>query len=436
MKISFNINLANNFLNEQNLKQLTPFVESHHKQLIKKSGKGNNFLGWLQLPSTMLNDKKIIERSDNIKKLWENKNITHIVVVGIGGSYLGARAIYEALTGNFHETSPKSPKLIFAGHNMSSKYLNDLTKYLSDKDFGIIVISKSGTTLEPALAFRLLKTTLEEKHSMTEVSQRIIAITDSEKGALRNFANTECYESFDIADDIGGRYSVLSPVGIIPLALTGINILELLKGGEVAQNHFIENASIDGNIALKYAAVRHILYSQDKSIEMLVSFCPELFYFIEWWKQLFGESEGKQNKGIFPAGAIFSTDLHSLGQYIQEGARIFFETFISVKDQGQPLIIPEKQNDADNLNYLKGKDIGYVNNIAEKGTMLAHKEGDVPVLQIEINKIDEYNLGQLIYFFEFACAISGYMFEVNPFDQPGVEVYKKNMFELLDKPGA
>ncbi len=396
-------------------------------KLISKQGKGNDFLGWLDLPVYC---KSII---DEIKEAAKNfsEGLDAVVVVGIGGSNLGAKAIYEGLKPKFEKLKPE---ILFAGNNLDEDYHYELVEYLSDKQFGIIVISKSGTTTEPAIAFRILREKLEQTAGKEIAAKRIIAITDREKGALRKLANEEGYKTFVIPDDVGGRYSVLSPVGLVPLAVAGIDIEQLCKGASDVRKALYEDKS-DENIAFMYAAARNLLYEQGYKVELLVNYNTSLITFAEWWKQLFGESEGKEGKGLFPASANFTTDLHSLGQFIQEGSRILFETVISVKQTKNNLTIPKNNDDTDGLNYIAGKKIDYVNKMAMQGTYLAHTSAGVPNIIIEIDKVDEYNFGGLIYFFELSCAISGYMLGVNPFDQPGVEAYKRNMFALLGKPG-
>lgn len=433
MNIKINTNFADSFVSKNELEKLKPYLEFYHKSLVEKTGKGNDFLGWLDLPTEILNDNSLFEKVQSIKEKWEKLKITHIVVIGIGGSYLGTKAVSEALISEFDQSN--NPKLIFAGHHMSSSYLNSLFQILDKLSFGVIVISKSGTTLEPALAFRLIKQKLVDRFGEENCNDRIVAITDKSKGALRKLANLNSWSSFDIADDIGGRYSVLSPVGIVPLMLAGLNVKELINGAIEAEKFLKSKFSFEDNPALKYAAIRYLLYNSGKPVELLVSFNPELQYFAEWWKQLFGESDGKDNKGIFPGSAIFSTDLHSMGQYIQEGLRVLFETFISVEGSDSSLVVPKTSADEDGLNYLAGREVAEINSKAAKATMLAHYEGNVPVIEISIPEMNEFNLGSLMYFFEFACAISGYLLDVNPFNQPGVEAYKLNMFALLGKPG-
>jgi glucose-6-phosphate isomerase len=358
------------------------------------------------------------------------------VVIGIGGSYLGSRAVIEALTHSFSALrKEKHHEIIFAGQNISEDYLSELLEILDVRNYSIVMISKSGVTTEPAIAFRILRNHLEKKIGKAAAADRIIAITDSRKGALRPLADSNGYETFVIPDNIGGRYSVLTPAGLLPVALSGIDIRMLVKGAKSMEMITRHNRNAVSNPSLLYASARNLIMKTGKTTEIMVSYTPKLHYFAEWWKQLFGESEGKDGKGIFPAAVDFTTDLHSLGQYIQDGQRIMFETVLSVKNPGRKLTIPKENDDSDQLNYLSGKRLSEVDHNAETGTILAHNDGNVPVLIISIPEIDEYYIGQLFYLFELACAVSGYILDVNPFDQPGVEAYKKNMFALLSKPG-
>ena len=408
-------------------------VEKAYKELVTKRGKGNDFLGWLDLPINVT-ENEINKIKSVAKQLIEKSEV--IVVVGIGGSYLGARAVIEALQPYFTTTDnrKKNTEIVYAGTHLSEDYLHDLLHWLNDKEYSIIIISKSGTTTEPALAFRLLKTHCEKKYGKNNAQRRIVAITDKSRGVLKRIANNEGYQTFVIPDDVGGRYSVLTPVGLLPIAAAGFDIAKLLLGAKKMRQQLYEATTWQQNPAMQYALLRYLLYTKEnRKIELMVSYEPKLLYFIEWFKQLFGESEGKEGKGIFPAGAIFSTDLHSLGQYIQEGERIIFETVLSVKNSQKRIPIPYLENNEDELNYLQSKSIQEINLIAEKGTRLAHIEGEVPNFTISISKIDEETLGEMIFFFEFSCALGGYLLDVNPFDQPGVEAYKKNMFKLLGK---
>lgn len=408
-------------------------VEKAYKELVTKRGKGNDFLGWLDLPINVT-ENEINKIKSVAKQLIEKSEV--IVVVGIGGSYLGARAVIEALQPYFTTTDnrKKNTEIVYAGTHLSEDYLHDLLHWLNDKEYSIIIISKSGTTTEPALAFRLLKTHCEKKYGKNNAQRRIVAITDKSRGVLKRIVNSEGYQTFVIPDDVGGRYSVLTPVGLLPIAAAGFDIAKLLLGAKKMRQQLYEATTWQQNPAMQYALLRYLLYTKEnRKIELMVSYEPKLLYFIEWFKQLFGESEGKEGKGIFPAGAIFSTDLHSLGQYFQEGERIIFETVLSVKNSQKRIPIPYLENNEDELNYLQSKSIQEINLIAEKGTRLAHIEGEVPNFTISISKIDEETLGEMIFFFEFSCALGGYLLDVNPFDQPGVEAYKKNMFKLLGK---
>ena len=359
------------------------------------------------------------------------------VVIGIGGSYLGSKAVIDALSDSFSHIkgSFESPIVLFAGQNISEDYLFELRDLLDSKEWACAVISKSGTTTEPALAFRLLKQDLEERYGVEEARKRIIAITDEERGALRSLATTEGYKTFVIPDNVGGRYSVLTPVGLIAIAIAGFDVRELVNGAKSMEIACGIDVPFEENIASQYAAARNALYKKGKKVEIMVNYNPKLHFIAEWWKQLYGESEGKESKGIFPASVDFSSDLHSMGQYIQEGERILFETVLSVNQVNNEVLVPEDQADLDKLNFLAGKRVDYINKMAELGTSIAHVDGGVPNIRISIPQLNEYYLGQLIYFFEIACGISGYILDVNPFDQPGVEAYKKNMFALLEKPG-
>jgi len=404
----------------------------HLDSLNNGTGQGNDFLGWLTLPDDILPQIEKIEKS--ARHLRSVSDTT--VVIGIGGSYLGARAVIEALS---HTFSPllknKKHDVIFAGQNICEDYLAELMELLDSRNYSIVVISKSGITTEPAIAFRILRNHLEKKVGKLEASERIIAITDAKKGALRSLAETNGYETFIIPDNIGGRFSVLTPVGLLPIAISGLDISMLVKGAKSMEELSRNNKHAETNPSLLYASARNLILQNGKSVEILVGFTPKLHFFSEWWKQLYGESEGKDGKGLFPASADLTTDLHSLGQYIQDGQRILFETMISVTNPVKKLTIPLEKDDPDQLNYLAGKRLSEVNHNAESGTILAHNDGNVPVITITIPALDEFYTGQMIYFFEMACAISGYILDVNPFDQPGVEAYKKNMFALLNKPG-
>ncbi|MGN1310097.1 MAG: glucose-6-phosphate isomerase [Clostridia bacterium] len=409
-------------------------VEKAHNELHEMATKENEFAGWLTLPTNY--DK---EEFDRIKKAADKiKNDSEVlVVIGIGGSYLGARAVIEALTNTFYNILPqkqrKLPQIFFAGNNMSPDYINDLLTCIGKKDISINVISKSGTTTEPAIAFRIFREFLESKYGIDEARRRIYVTTDKVKGALKTLANEEEYETFVIPDNIGGRYSVLTAVGLLPIAVAGIDIEKLMNGARNGEENY-NDSDVKYNACYRYAVARNILYKQNKTTEILVNYEPKMLYFTEWWKQLYGESEGKEGKGIFPAGATFTTDLHSLGQYIQEGKRNIFETVINIENTKTDIKMKADEDNIDGLNYLEGKTMNYVNHKAMEGTIKAHTEGEVPNILINMEKLDEEILGELIYFFELACAISGKILGVNPFNQPGVEAYKKNMFKLLEKP--
>ena len=422
------------FIPEESILGFQEQVNTQISSLNEKTGAGNDFLGWLDLPSNISEDQ-INSIEEVAASLREKAEI--IVVVGIGGSYLGAKSIISAMSHNFDKFrgGKKGPDVIFAGQNIGEDYLSELIEVLDALSYAIIVISKSGTTTEPAIAFRILKEHLEEKVGPAEASQRIITITDNSKGALRKLSDQVGYHSFTIPDDVGGRYSVLTPVGLLPIACAGYDIRDFIKGATGLKKQTGPDISFRENPAAFYPAARYALYRNGRSIEILANYNEKLIYFSEWWKQLYGESEGKENKGIFPASVNFTADLHSMGQYIQEGERILFETVISVSNPDRHLTIPEDKGNLDQLNYLAGKRINEVNQMAELGTLLAHIDGGVPNMRIEIPAINEYHLGELVYFFEIACGISGYLLEVNPFNQPGVEAYKKNMFALLEKPG-
>ena len=435
MKLNFNYQFAKNFFNENELKQIKPYVELANEVLTSKSGAGNDFLGWIDLPENY--DKDEFAR---IKKAAEKiKNDSEVlIVIGIGGSYLGAKAAIEFLSHSFYNNLPKdkrkTPEIYFAGTNMSGVYLQHLIEVVGDRDFSVNVISKSGTTTEPAIAFRVFKKMLEEKYGKEEAAKRIYATTDKEKGALKTLATAEGYETFVVPDNVGGRFSVLTAVGLLPIAAAGINIDELMAGAKDAMNDFA-NKDMDENQALQYAAVRNILHRKGKDLELMVNYEPRVHYLAEWWKQLFGESEGKDGKGLYPTSADFSADLHSLGQYIQEGKRLFFETVVSIGKPEVEFVIESDKDNLDGLNFIAGKTLDYVNKKATDGVILAHVDGNVPNLGINIPEVTPYHLGYTFYFFEKACGVSGYLLGVNPFDQPGVEAYKKNMFALLGKPG-
>ncbi|MBR6600648.1 MAG: glucose-6-phosphate isomerase [Bacteroidaceae bacterium] len=431
--IALNIDKTAGFIAEGAVKAYAPQVQEALEMLEKGTGLGNDFLGWLHLPSSIteehLND--IQETANTLRELCDV-----VVVAGIGGSYLGARAVIEALSNNFHSyLKSDSPSIIYAGHNISEDYLFELTEFLKDKKFGVINISKSGTTTETALAFRLLKKQCEDQRGIDVARKVIVAVTDAKRGAARTTADNEGYKSFIIPDNVGGRFSVLTPVGLLPIAIAGYDIKALVKGAADMEAATAPEVPFEENIAAVYAATRNALYADGKKIEILVNYQPKLHYVSEWWKQLYGESEGKDGKGIFPASVDFSTDLHSMGQWIQQGERTIFETVISVENTKYSLIVPADEKNLDGLNFLAGKHVDEVNKMAELGTLLAHVDGGVPNLRIVMPMLDEYYIGQLLYFFEKGCGISGYVLGVNPFNQPGVEDYKRNMFALLGKPG-
>ena len=430
--ISFKFDKALNFLSDNVLENNFSIASIALSDLLNGKGKGNDFLGWVNLPNDI--DNYLLDSIEESARVLRN-NCDIVVVIGIGGSYLGAKAVIEALNNSFDllQKDRKNPIVLFAGQNIGEDYLFELQELLKDKKFGIISISKSGTTTEPAIAFRLLKTQLENQAGKEVAKKLIICITDKEKGALRILADKEGFTTYVIPDNVGGRFSVLTPVGLLPIAVAGYDIRALVNGAIDMKNKAIVPST--DNIAIQYAIIRNELYKTGKKIELLVNFNPKLHYIAEWWKQLYGESEGKDGKGIFPAAVDFTTDLHSMGQYIQDGERHLFETVITVEKSTHSLLIPHDKDNLDGLNFLAGKNIDNVNKMAELGTCIAHVDGGVPNLKIVLPELSEYNLGQLLYFFEIACGISGYILGVNPFNQPGVEAHKKNMFALLDKPG-
>ncbi|MBR1968786.1 MAG: glucose-6-phosphate isomerase [Clostridia bacterium] len=432
-KISFDYTKAAQFISEDEINALRPYIKEAHNTLHNKTGRGSDFTGWVNLPENY--DREEFSR---IKKAAEKikSNSKALIVIGIGGSYLGARMAVEMLHHNFFNLNKEKDgvDIFFAGNNISSTYLADLVETVKDMDFSINIISKSGTTTEPAIAFRIFRKLLIDKYGKEGARERIYATTDKERGALKKLSDEEGYETFVVPDDVGGRYSVLTAVGLLPIAASGADIDKLMEGAFDAMKEY-NNPELSENDCYKYVAARNLLYRKGKTIEMMVNYEPQVHYFAEWWKQLFGESEGKENKGIFPASVDFSSDLHSMGQYIQEGLRTMFETVLFFKNARKDIIIEEDKDNIDGLNFLSGKSISYVNEQAFNGTLLAHTDGSVPNLVLSIEKMDEYCLGNLIYFFEKACGVSGYILGVNPFDQPGVEAYKKNMFALLGKPG-
>ena len=432
MALKLNLNYVGKYADKEKFDSMRSEVSAAHKMLTEGTGLGSDFLGWLDLPVNYDKDefRRIKESAEKIKKYSEV-----LVVLGIGGSYLGARAVIEFIKSNNYNLLKKdTPDIYFGGNTISSSAVAELMQLIDGRDFSINVISKSGTTTEPAIAFRIFKEILEKKYGKEEAAKRIYVTTDRQKGALKALADAEGYETFVVPDDVGGRYSVLTAVGLLPTAVAGIDIDALMQGAADAREAYASD-DLDNNDCYRYAAVRNMLYRDGKAIEMLAAYEPSMTLWCEWFKQLFGESEGKDGKGLFPASAIFSTDLHSLGQYIQQGERCLFETVLWVKEPKTDVEIGFEEANGDGLNFVAGKTVHYVNRKAFEGTVLAHTDGDVPNIILELDKQDEYNLGYMIYFFEKACGLSGYLLGVNPFDQPGVESYKKNMFALLGKPG-
>lgn len=434
-RISFDCSKAAEFISAEELVHYKSIVMNAKETLVQKSGAGNDFLGWIDLPVDY--DKEEFARVKSAaEKIKGDSDV--LLVIGIGGSYLGARAAIDFLSHSFYNVLPKdkrkTPEIYFVGNSISSKYIKDLSDVLEGKDFSINIISKSGTTTEPAIAFRVFKKMLEEKYGKAEAAKRIYATTDKAKGALKNLATEEGYESFVVPDDVGGRFSVLTAVGLLPIAVSGADIDALMAGAAAARERAL-NAPYEENDALMYAAVRNILHSKGKAVEIVANYEPSLHYVSEWWKQLYGESEGKDQRGILPAAVDLTTDLHSMGQFIQDGARIMFETVINVEESPAELLIEQEPIDLDGMNYLAGKSVDFVNKSAMNGTILAHTDGNVPNLTVTIPEQNAFYLGELFYFFEFACGVSGYILGVNPFNQPGVESYKRNMFALLGKPG-
>ncbi|MFC0470948.1 glucose-6-phosphate isomerase [Halalkalibacter kiskunsagensis] len=431
MPISFNYSNVLPFMQKSEVENLRDFVSVAHTNLHEKRGAGSDYLGWIDLPNSYDKDEfsRIKQAAERIRG-----NSEALIVIGIGGSYLGSRAAIESLSHTFHNQMSNTTQVYFAGQNISSTYVTHLLEILEGKDISINVISKSGTTTEPAIAFRIFRDYIEQKYGKEEAKNRIYVTTDQEKGALKQLANEEGYETFVIPDDVGGRFSVLTAVGLLPIAAAGLNIDQMMDGAAAAARKY-NNSDLLTNECYQYAAVRNALYSKGKSIELLVNYEPSLHYVAEWWKQLFGESEGKDHKGLFPASVDFSTDLHSLGQYVQEGQRTMIETVIQVKKPQTELTIQEDPANTDGLNFLVGKTMDEVNKKAFQGTVLAHVDGGVPNMVVELDQLNEFTFGEMVYFFEKACGISGYLLGVNPFDQPGVEAYKKNMFALLGKPG-
>lgn len=434
-RVSFDYSLTTKYISDEEITMIEAAAENAKATLLNKTGAGNDFLGWIDLPINY--DKEEFARIQKAaQKIQKDSEV--LLVIGIGGSYLGARAAIEFLRHSFYNSVSKeirkTPEIYYVGNNISSTYINHLVEVIGDRDFSINMISKSGTTTEPAIAFRVFKKMLIEKYGKEEASKRIYATTDKSRGALKNLANEEGYESFVVPDDVGGRFSVLTGVGLLPIAVSGADITKLMEGAASMRERCL-NSSFADNDAVKYAAVRNILLRKGKIIEILANYEPALHFVGEWWKQLYGESEGKDQKGIFPAAVDFTTDLHSMGQFIQDGSRTMFETVIELEKSTHEIILEEEEVDLDGLNYLAGKTVDFINKSAMKGTLLAHTDGDVPNLMIRIPEQNEFYLGELFYFFEFACGVSGYMLGVNPFNQPGVESYKSNMFALLGKPG-
>lgn len=432
--IGLDIKKVFSFVPEVDIQKGASKAKESNELLHSGKGKGNDFIGWVKLPSS-ITEAELSDIEATAKQLRGKCDV--VVVVGIGGSYLGARAVIEALSNSFDllQTKRENPVILYAGQNIGEDYLYELVDYLQGKSFGIINISKSGTTTEPALAFRILKAELEKAVGKEESKSRIVAITDTARGALHSLAKKEGYKMFVIPDNVGGRFSVLTPVGLLPIAVAGINIRKLVAGAAFMEKETDASVPFEKNLSEIYAVTRNELYKQGKKIEILVNYNPKLHFFAEWWKQLYGESEGKEHKGIFNAAVDFTTDLHSMGQWIQEGERSIFETVVSVENPNKTYLVPEDAEDLDGLNFLKGKHVDYVNKMAELGTQIAHVDGGVPNIKVTVPQLAPEYLGQLIYFFEKACGISGYILGVNPFDQPGVEAYKKNMFALLNKPG-
>lgn len=431
--IKFDYSTAETFFGQHELEQMQSIVKNVHSTIHDGTGTGSDFLGWVNLPKDY--DKEEFARIQAAAKKIQSESEV-LVVIGIGGSYLGARAAIEMLNKSFDhlKTEQGKPQIIFAGHQLSSSYLSDLIEYVKDKEFSVNVISKSGTTTEPAVAFRAFKKILEEKYGKEGAKSRIYATTDKAKGALKSLATTEGYETFVVPDDVGGRFSVLTAVGLLPIAASGHDIESMMQGADQARID-LDSDNLEENIAYQYAVIRNVLYNKGYTIEMLINYEPSLQYFNEWWKQLFGESEGKDFKGIYPSSANFSTDLHSLGQYVQEGRRDIFETVVKVQNPRADITIEADENDLDGLNFLAGKTLDFVNTKAFQGTILAHSDGGVPNLVVEVPQLDAFTFGYMVYFFELSVAMSGYLLGVNPFNQPGVEAYKQNMFALLGKPG-
>lgn len=434
VKLTVALNKVYNFIPKMEIAKDVKKFESCNEALHTGKCEGHEFLGWVNLPSSISQDE-ITDINTTAAKLKANSEF--VIVIGIGGSYLGAKAVIEALGNSFdaYKKDRENPVVLFAGQNMSEDYTHELYETVKDRDFSVVVISKSGTTTEPAIAFRIFKELLETKYGKEGAAEHIVAVTDRTRGALRTLANKEGYKSYIIEDNIGGRFSVLTPVGLLPLAIAGVDIKAMVLGAQAMEKATDTSVKFDENVAIQYAAARYALYNSGKKIELLASFEPKMQYVNEWWKQLYGESEGKDGKGLFPASVIFSSDLHSMGQYIQDGERSLFETVITVKNAHNKIVVKSDAENLDGLNFLTGRRIGDINHMAELGTTLAHVDGGVPVINITIEELNAYAIGELLYFFEKACGISGLALEVNPFNQPGVEAYKANMFALLNKPG-
>lgn len=420
---------SSSFVNESQYKDYIAKALAAYDTLLGRKGAGNDFLGWLDLP--VETPESLVLECEAVRDRWREKGVNLVIVIGIGGSYLGAKCAVEALSHSFVEPEVK---VVFAGNNLSEDYIAELLDFARTRNAAVVVISKSGTTTEPAVAFRIFREYLESTYGHKEATERIVAITDKARGALKTLANQEGYKTFVVPDDVGGRYSVLTPVGLLPIALAGFNLHELLKGAADERAALLERS--EDNPAVRYAALRNLLHSEKgKAVEILVTYNPKMTYFAEWWKQLYGESEGKEGKGIFPASVTNTADLHSMGQFIQEGSRVMFETVVGIEKAAREVVIGSDDQNLDNLNYLAGQRVEHCNKMAQIGVKVAHIDGGVPQMEVSVERIDEYNLGSLFYFFEFACGVSAYLLEINPFNQPGVEAYKKNMFALLRKPG-
>lgn len=420
---------SSSFVNESQYKDYIAKALAAYDTLLDRKGAGNDFLGWLDLP--VETPESLVLECEAVRDRWREKGVNLVIVIGIGGSYLGAKCAVEALSHSFVEPEVK---VVFAGNNLSEDYIAELLDFARTRNAAVVVISKSGTTTEPAVAFRIFREYLESTYGHKEATERIVAITDKARGALKTLANQEGYKTFVVPDDVGGRYSVLTPVGLLPIALAGFNLHELLKGAADERAALLERS--EDNPAVRYAALRNLLHSEKgKAVEILVTYNPKMTYFAEWWKQLYGESEGKEGKGIFPASVTNTADLHSMGQFIQEGSRVMFETVVGIEKAAREVVIGSDDQNLDNLNYLAGQRVEHCNKMAQIGVKVAHIDGGVPQMEVSVERIDEYNLGSLFYFFEFACGVSAYLLGINPFNQPGVEAYKKNMFALLRKPG-